>query len=294
MSDRRRADAPVPGKPAPRRAASAGHGGAALDVLVAVGVRLAAAERLAPTTAESALRAIADAGAAALHVTAASIALHDPVANRLVFQAAAGPQGEGVLGLSIAPNEGIAGYAFATGQPLAIADVRSDSRFERETAERTGYVPRSILAVPLADDDGVAGVMEWLDRLDGAPFDLSDLEVATRVATAATATARATRLDQQAGRLLERALGAFAARAVAADAGADAGGSMDFGPEAIERLVEAVAAELADDDPLWRLADRIGQLRAADPDDVQLAVDWLDALLARTRRRSRSGRRAHG
>ncbi|MGZ8437144.1 MAG: GAF domain-containing protein [Candidatus Limnocylindrales bacterium] len=284
-----------------------GHGGspsarsaAALEALVAVAARLSAAERLLPTAGEPALHAIADAAVVALHVTAASIALHDPVANRLVFRAAAGPQGEGVLGLSVAPDEGIAGYAFATGQPLAIADVRADPRFELETAERTGYVPRSLLAVPLVDDDGIIGVMEWLDRLDGAPFDLADLELATRVAAAASATARATGLDREAGRLLRQALRTLAeGQGTAAGAGATGAvaspdRSPDLDRESIEALVAEVAMELAADDPLWRLADRIGQLRAADPDDVELAIDWLDALLARTRRRSRSGRRSRG
>jgi GAF domain-containing protein len=260
---------------------------AALDALVAVAARLAAAERISPPPAEPALHAIADAAAAALRVTAASIALHDPIADVLVFRAAAGPQGEGVVGLSIAPNEGIAGYAFGTGQPLAIADVTADPRFERETAERTGYVPRFLLAVPLVDDEGIIGVMEWLDRLDGGPFDLTDLELATRVAAAATATARATRLEPQAGRLLQRVLTALAASA-----------SPDGSPGLDQAAVEALAAEaigqLAGGDPLWRLADRIAQLRVADPDDVDLVVAWLDALLARTRRRSRSGPRARG
>ncbi|MBI3748689.1 MAG: GAF domain-containing protein [Chloroflexi bacterium] len=269
---------------------SGGRSSRALDALVAVAVRLAAAERLAPADAEPALRAVAEAGAAALRVTAASIALHDPLDNRLVFRAAAGPQGGGVVGLSVAPNEGIAGYAFATGQPLAIADVATDPRFGRETAERTGYVPRSLLAVPLVDDDGIVGVMEWLDRLDGAPFDLNDLGVATRVAAAATATARATGLDRAAGRLLRRALEVALVDGPAAAAGdADA-----IDADAIDALVAQVSGDLAGDDPLWRLADRIGQLRAADPDDVELAVDWLDALLARTRRRGRSGRRPRG
>lgn len=260
---------------------------AALEALVAVAVRLRAAEGLAPPEAEPALRAIADAAAAALRVTAASIALHDPVDNVLVFRAAAGPQGDGVLGLALASNEGIAGYAFATGQPLAIADVLTDPRFERGTAERTGYVPRSLLAVPLVDDDGIIGIMEWLDRLDGEPFDLADLELATRVAAAATATARATRLEQDAGRLLRRVLEALMVSMPAE-------GSSELDRGTVEVLVAEAARQLSDDDPLWRLADRIGQLRAADPDDVDLAVEWLDALLARTRRRSRSGRRPRG
>ena len=270
----------------------------ALDALVAVAARLSAAERLAPTDAEPALRAVADAAAAALRVTAASIALHDPIANRLVFRAAAGQQGRGVVGLSVVPNEGIAGYAFATGQPLAIADVRVDPRFELGTAEQTGYVPRSLLAVPLVDDDRIVGVMEWLDRLDGSPFDLGDLEVATRVAAAATATARATWLDRAAGRLLRRALEILAASpatdAPATDATDDHAPALDFDAEAIEALVARVASELAGDDPVWRLADRIGRLRAADPDDVELAIAWLDALLVRTHRRSRATRPSRG
>jgi GAF domain-containing protein len=252
---------------------------ATIEALVEVAVRLAAAERLAPPSAEPALRAIADAAAAALHVVASSIALHDATEDRLVFHAAAGPQGDGVIGLAIAPHEGIAGYVFSTGQPLAIADVAADPRFERATAERTGYVPRSLLAVPLVDGEGIIGVMEWLDRADGAPFDLVDLEVATRVAAAATATARATRLEQDAGRLLVRVLGALGRE------------TEPLQPDAVEALVAEVAGQLADKDALWRLADRIGQLRDADPDDVDLAVDWLDALLDRTRRRGRSGRR---
>ena len=68
----------------------------------------------------------------------------------------------------------------------------------------------------------------------------------------------------------------------------------DADRESIEALVAEVAAELAGDDPLWRLADRIAQLRTADPDDLELAIDWLDALLARTRRRNPAGRRSRG
>jgi len=256
-----------------------GDRSAALDALVAVAVRLAAAGRLASDTAEPALRAIADAGAAALHVTAASIALHDPGANVLVFRAAAGPQGSGVIGLAIAPHEGIAGYVFSTGQPLAVADVAADPRFERGTAERTGYVPRALLAVPLVDEEGIVGVMEWLDRTDGAPFDLADLETATRVAAAATATARATRLDHDGAGLLRRALAATAAEAGRSN------------PIDVEALVTTATADLAAGDGLWALADRIGRLCDADPDDIELAVAWLDALLVRSQRGGRASRR---
>jgi GAF domain-containing protein len=252
----------------------------ALDALLAVAVRLRAAGVIAPSTAEPALQAVAEAAAAVIRVTAASVALHDAATGRLVFRAAAGPEGRAVVGLSIAAHEGIAGYVYSTGQALAIADVAADPRVERATAERTGYVPRSLLAVPLVDEVGILGVMEFLDRRDGAPFDLVDVEVATRMAAATTAVARASQVDRDAGELLRTVLAAL----VDGDDGA-------LDDTDIETLIAGVADRLAGDDPLWRLADRIGRLRAADPDDIELAVAWLDALLERTERRIGSAHR---
>ena len=65
----------------------------ALDALVAVAARLAAADRLVPAAGEPALHAVAEAAADLIGVTAASVALHDPATDRLIFRAAAGPQG---------------------------------------------------------------------------------------------------------------------------------------------------------------------------------------------------------
>ena len=182
----------------------------ALDALVAVAARLAAADRLVPAAAEPALHAVAEAAADLIGVTAASVALHDPATDRLVFRAAAGPQGGGVIGLSIAAHEGIAGYVFSTGQPIAVADVAADPRFERTTAERTGYLPRTLLAVPLVDGVEMIGVLELLDRRDGMPFDLTDVEAATRIASAMTAVARASRVDREAQELLRTVLTSIA------------------------------------------------------------------------------------
>jgi GAF domain-containing protein len=255
---------------------------AALDALVAVAARLAAAERLAPVAGDAALRALAEAASALIRAVAASVALYDAPSGRLVFRAAAGPEGDAVVGLSIAAHEGIAGYAFSTGQALAIADVTADPRFGRATAERTGYLPRSLLAVPLVDDAGIIGVMEVLDRHDGEPFDFGDVEVATRLAAATTAVARASRVERDAGQLLRAGL--------AGVAGTE-GGSLDA--TSVDTLLTAASERLDDDDPLWRLADRIGRLRATDPDDVELAIAWLDALLASAdRRAARAGRRS--
>ena len=236
-------------------------------VLAAIAARLAAADRLAPATDEALLTSLAGVAVAALQSQAASIALMDAATERLVFRAAAGPATGDIVGVSLEPGVGIAGYAFTTGQPLAVADVSTDPRFERAVAEATGYVPSSLLAVPIFDASGAIGVLEALDARSGT-FSLHDIDLASAIAEAVAAAIGRGRLARDAGTVLEASLRELAGSAAKDEAvGADA-------------LVRRAMADLpADDDPTWRLADRIAGLRDADPESMELAVDWLDALL---------------
>jgi GAF domain-containing protein len=267
--------------------ASEPSGAAALATLTAVARRLDAVARLAPTTEDPLLTAIAQTAATVLDAQAASIAVHDPERDRLVFAAAAGPAAGDVVGLEIDVAAGIAGYAFSTGQPLAIADAAADPRFDRTVAEATGYLPGSILAAPLTDDAGTVGVLEALDRRGGS-FTLRDLDIAAALAREATLVVRRARVERDASTLLRTALTAL----VAADAAATPDGMAADGLDeaAIDALVAAATADLPvdPDDPTWRLADRIARMRDVDPESVALAVDWLDALLRRR------GRSVHG
>ena len=68
--------------------------------------------------------------------------------------------------MRLSVKRGIAGYVVASGQAIAVHDVERDPRFDRETAEATGYLPKSILAVPIETADEVSGVMEVLDWSD--------------------------------------------------------------------------------------------------------------------------------
>jgi GAF domain-containing protein len=253
---------------------------AALAAVRAVAARVAVAERLEAPAGEAILRSVVDAAAVLIRAEAASIALFDPSTGRLVFRVAAGEQGQGVVGISVLPGEGVAGYVYASGQPLAIGEATVDARFQRDAAERTGYVPRSLLAVPLADEAGTIGVLEVLDRRDGEPFDLTDLEAAAVFAHQATVAIRATRLERDATNLLRGALVALA--------GADAAPMRE---QDIETLISAATLELdesaADDGHrpgsagVWRLADAIARTRTAAPEQLALVVDILEALARR-------------
>jgi GAF domain-containing protein len=251
-----------------------------IPTLHAVALRVEAARRLAPPAGTAVLRSIVDATAVLFGAEAASLALHDPATDRLVFEVAAGEQGQGVVGLAIGSSEGVAGYVFATGQPLALSDVARDARFGREAAEQTGYVPRSLIAVPLVDDQGTLGVLEVLDKRDEAGFDLRDVELATVFARQATVAIRSSRIERDTASLLRAVL-------VAADGAAPDGDVGRVLDSIIATEIEALDAD--GDDPLWALADQIALLRAADPDQLELVRDLL-AVLVRRADRGRGGR----
>jgi GAF domain-containing protein len=255
---------------------------AALEAVRAVALRLEAGRRLLPPSTAQLLRSVVDATVALFDAEASSIALYDPATQRLVFEVAAGSQGEGVVGLAIAPDQGIAGYVFTTGQPLALSDVARDARFGRAAAEQTGYVPRSVVAVPLLDDEGSIGVLEVLDKRSENAFDLRDIELASVFARQATVAIRASRLERDAAALLTSALTAIA--------GNDG--------RSVDAVVEDAVATLAreEDGALWALADEIARLRAADPAELDLVRELLGVLVRRAERagearaRRRTGR----
>jgi GAF domain-containing protein len=252
-----------------------------LHALEEVAARAAAAGRLEPPGGEAVLRSVVEATVALFDAEAASIALHDPVTDRLVIRVAAGTAGAGAVGLSFVSSEGIAGYVFTTGQPLAVSDVGNDPRFDRSAAETTGYVPRSILAVPLLDDNGSIGVLEVLDRRGEAGFQLRDLDLASVFARQATVAIRASRVERDVAELLRLTLARLAAEP-------------DADRDALDAAVGGIIATLDDTEGsrLWALADAVARARTAAPEQVALVVEILDALARRAARPSaRSFRR---
>ena len=98
-----------------------------------------------------------------LGATACSIAVVDNYQEELVFLVATGPGADQVVSSSMPLSKGIAGWVVASGQALTITDTKQDTRFAEDVAASTGYVPTSILAVPLQTADDVLGVLEVLD-----------------------------------------------------------------------------------------------------------------------------------
>jgi GAF domain-containing protein len=56
-----------------------------------------------------------------------------------------------------------------------IEDVRSDPRHAKDVAERTGYVPEGLMAVPVLHEERVLGVLQVLDRQ--TTFSLGEMDL---------------------------------------------------------------------------------------------------------------------
>lgn len=251
-------------EPGPRDRAAVVDG-----LLAAVADRASVAIRLDPPGLERILRSIVDATASLFDAEAASIALVEDD-GRLRFRVAAGDRGQGVLGMTVNPGEGVAGYVASTGQPLALTDVARDPRFGRTTAEATGYVPNSILAVPLELDDRVIGVLEVLDKRNGGAFDLADIARAAIFARQAAVAIDTSRVERDVRRMLADGLAAIAG---------------DGTDDVAAIVAGAIGSGHPDGPAFWSLVDQLAALRSADPAALELAAELLDVAVAHLGRR---------
>lgn len=252
---------------------------AALAALMAVARRSSVARRVQGDVETRLLQSIVDATARLFDAEAASIALFEPDPDRLEFRVAAGEKGAGAVGLTVPPTQGIAGYVYSTGQALALSDVAGDPRFNRDAAEQTGYVPRSIAAAPLLDEHGTAGVLQVLDKRGSPTFSLRDMELLAVFAGQATVAIAAARVQRDTTRLLRSVLTEL---------------DPELGDSSAEDLVSRVTAELDDHDetPFWRLVDQVARLRGLSDLETTLVAEILEVVAAHAVRsqRPRSGR----
>ncbi|HEY5774691.1 MAG TPA: ATP-binding cassette domain-containing protein [Xanthomonadales bacterium] len=82
---------------------------------------------------------------------------------------------EGGAEIRIPIGSGIAGAAAQSGQIINIPDAYADPRFNPDVDKKTGFRTRSIISLPIKDQNGVVfAVAQLLNRKDGQPFDRND------------------------------------------------------------------------------------------------------------------------
>ncbi|MBW4647145.1 MAG: adenylate/guanylate cyclase domain-containing protein [Kastovskya adunca ATA6-11-RM4] len=84
--------------------------------------------------------------------------------------------GTKIIPIRIPANRGIAGYVASTRQPLNISDAYKDPRFDPTADQRTGYITRNILCLPVFNSSGdLIGVTQLINKNQGS-FTTSDEE----------------------------------------------------------------------------------------------------------------------
>jgi diguanylate cyclase (GGDEF)-like protein len=106
-----------------------------------------------------------------------SILLDDPFRkvasrkeNELVFIATFGHASRDLIGQRLSAKFGIVGRVYQTGAPYLSAAVDDDEFFFAEIDEKLGHKTQSLVCVPIYIGKHVCGVLELINKLDGAPF----------------------------------------------------------------------------------------------------------------------------
>jgi len=131
-----------------------------------------------PDASRGLMEAVVHTAAGVFGAAAASICLTDETTGELVYQSAWGAGAREIVGVRLPPGTGIAGQVVGGGVAEAVPDCRTDPRFAARIAAGTGYVPYTMLVVPLQRAGRSIGALSILDRRDGRAYRNDDLEPA--------------------------------------------------------------------------------------------------------------------
>ncbi len=135
---------------------------------------------------------------AALHAEAGFLLLRDDATGELVFAVAQGPAADRLRGRRLAPGQGIAGWVTKSGEAVITGEARVDPRFSGVVDKASGFVTHSVLCAPLRTSQGIIGVVQVLNHVEGRPFSRADLQLLETMALhAASVIERARLLERE-------------------------------------------------------------------------------------------------
>lgn len=90
---------------------------------------------------------------------------------------------DGVKDLTIPENMGIAGHVLNTGKEYLSNDPCNDEFYNSTVSNNTGYVTKSIIAIPMKRADGSTfGVMQVINKLGEGGFSEEDIDICATIA----------------------------------------------------------------------------------------------------------------
>ncbi len=103
-----------------------------------------------------------------------SLLLLDEKTNELVFDVALGDAGKELKTIRLKMGEGIAGWVAKEQKPVIVNDPAKDPRWAKRADQKTKFVTRSILCVPMMYQKKLMGVVQAINRKDDNGFSEED------------------------------------------------------------------------------------------------------------------------
>jgi signal transduction histidine kinase len=124
--------------------------------------------------------------------------------GELEFRVVRGPASQDLLGNRLPIGTGLAGTAAQTGRPLLVNQVSEDKRWFAQVDASTDFETHSVLTVPLLRQGSVLGVVQVINKRNGAPFDEEDLQLLAAFAGQAVVALENARLWEQTDQALQK------------------------------------------------------------------------------------------
>ncbi|MGW8252000.1 MAG: GAF domain-containing protein, partial [Anaerolineales bacterium] len=112
-----------------------------------------------------------------LNCEAGSLIMVDENTQELVFQVTVGPISGDLTGTRLPAGTGLVGKAAKTGEPVIANHMADAQSWIDEADQQTGYLTRDFLAVPMKVKETTIGVIQVINKLDGAAFTQDDQEI---------------------------------------------------------------------------------------------------------------------
>jgi signal transduction histidine kinase len=138
-----------------------------------------------------------------LDCEAASILLYDEKNPRLYFAAATGSDPAKLAEIPVPIEGSLAGTIFRTNRPLILNNVEQDPRHYSLVSDHIKFKIKTLLGVPMPIKDRTVGVLEAVNKRDGA-FSESDVSILSVTASHAAIAINNARLLMATQRALER------------------------------------------------------------------------------------------
>lgn len=112
---------------------------------------------------------------------AGSLLFYDEHSETLYFDVALGEKGELVKTVRLAKGQGIAGWVAEHKEAAIVNDTNCDSRFYKGADDKSGFVTRNMICLPIRSKSKLLGVLQTINKKDGE-FGHDELELLTALA----------------------------------------------------------------------------------------------------------------